>query len=59
MVRGGFGQFYENMNGLNYRNAVVSNGLASQQSSVSGNYNNALAPNQQTVFRKCLWADVP
>jgi len=49
VVRGGFGQFYENMNGLNYRNAVVSNGLASQQSSVSGNYNNALAPNQQTV----------
>jgi len=49
VVRGGFGQFYENMNGLNYRNAVVSNGLASQQSSVSGNYNNALAPNQQTA----------
>jgi hypothetical protein len=49
VVRGGFGQFYENMNGLNYRNAVVSNGLASQQSSVSGNYNNTLAPNQQTA----------
>ncbi len=47
VVRGGFGQFYENMNGLNYRNAVASNGLASQQSSVSGNYNSALAPNQQ------------
>jgi hypothetical protein len=27
VVRGGFGQFYSNMNGLNYRNAVVSNGL--------------------------------
>ena len=27
--------FYTNMNGLNYRNAVVSNGLASQQSEVS------------------------
>src|ERR1039457_3311552 len=27
VVRGGFGQFYTNMNGLNYRNAVVSNGL--------------------------------
>ena len=31
VVRGGFGLFYTNMNGLNYRNAVVSNGLASQQ----------------------------
>src|SRR5580704_4978809 len=30
VVRGGFGEFYTNMNGLNYRNAVVSNGLASQ-----------------------------
>jgi len=27
VVRGGFGQFYTNMNGLNYRNAVVSNAL--------------------------------
>jgi hypothetical protein len=47
VVRGGFGQFYTNMNGLNYRNAVVSNGLASQQSSVSASYNPALPPNQQ------------
>jgi len=47
VVRGGFGQFYTNMNGLNYRNAVVSNGLASQQSSASVNYNSALLPNQQ------------
>ncbi len=46
VVRGGFGQFYTNMNGLNYRNAVVSNGLASQQSSVSASYT-AGAPNQQ------------
>ena len=38
VVRGGFGQFYSNMNGLNYRNAVVSNGLASQESSVSASY---------------------
>ena len=37
-MRGGFGQFYTNMNGLNYRNAVVSNGLPSQQSSVSASY---------------------
>jgi len=47
VVRGGFGQFYTNMNGLNYRNAVVSNGLASQQSSVSIPYVSG-APNRQT-----------
>jgi hypothetical protein len=47
VVRGGLGQFFDNMNGLNYRNAVVSNGLASQQSSLSATYNPALAPNQQ------------
>jgi len=47
VVRGGLGQFFDNMNGLNYRNAVVSNGLASQQSSVSSSYNPALPPNQQ------------
>jgi len=46
VVRGGFGEFYTNMNGLNYRNAVVSNGLASQQSSVSITYT-AGSPNQQ------------
>ena len=47
VVRGGFGIYYTNMNGLNYRNAVVSNGLASQQSSISQSYNPALGPNQQ------------
>jgi len=47
VVRGGLGQFYDSMNGLNYRNAVVSNGLASQQSSVSSTYNPTLPPNQQ------------
>jgi hypothetical protein len=46
VVRGGFGRFYTNMNGLNYRNSVVSDGLASQQSSVSLSYT-AGAPNQQ------------
>ena len=46
VVRGGFGQFYTNMNGLNYRNAVISNGLASQQSEVSAQYDGG-APNQQ------------
>jgi hypothetical protein len=46
VVRGGFGDFYTNMNGLNYRNAVISNGLASQQSSVSVSYNGG-PPNLQ------------
>jgi hypothetical protein len=46
VVRGGFGMFYTNMNGLNYRNAVVSNGLPSQQSEVNAQYNGG-APNQQ------------
>lgn len=49
VVRGGFGMFYENLNGLNYRNAVVSNGLLSQQASALVNYDQSLAPNQQSV----------
>jgi Carboxypeptidase regulatory-like domain/TonB dependent receptor len=49
VVRGGFGQFFDTMNGLNYRNAVVSNGLASQQSTVNASFNPNLAPNQQTA----------
>jgi hypothetical protein len=49
VVRGGFGDFYTNMNGLNYRNAVISNGLASQQSEVNASYTPTLGlPNQQT-----------
>jgi hypothetical protein len=47
VVRGGFGKFFENFNGLNYRNSVISNGLLSQQASVSLGYNFNLAPNQQ------------
>ena len=47
VVRGGFGDFRTNLNGLNYRNTVVSNGLASQQSSVSQQFDPALNPNQQ------------
>jgi hypothetical protein len=47
VVRGGFGMFYTNMNGLNYRNAVISNGLASQQSEVGAVFNPALPPGQQ------------
>jgi hypothetical protein len=59
VVRGGFGEFYSNMNGLNYRNAVVSNGLASQQSSVSVNYA-AGAPNQQVpTFPNILPSNSP
>lgn len=46
VVRGGFGMFYTNMNGLNYRNAVISNGLASQQASVNAAYDGGV-PNQQ------------
>ena len=48
-VRGGFGVFYENFNGLNYRNSVITNGIPSQQSSVSISYDSTLAPNQQAV----------
>ncbi len=46
VIRGGFGMFYTNMNGLNYRNAVASNGLASQQTSASVSYSSG-PPNQQ------------
>jgi len=59
VVRGGFGQFYTNMNGLNYRNAVISNGLASQQSSLSVSYT-AGPPNQQApTFPNILPASSP
>ncbi len=49
VVRGGFGMFYENFNGLNYRNSVIANGLSTQQSSASITYDPTLAPNQQPV----------
>jgi Carboxypeptidase regulatory-like domain len=59
VVRGGLGMFYTNMNGLNYRNAVISNGLASQQSSVSAQYNGG-APNQQApTFPNILPSNSP
>src|SRR5580692_11669699 len=59
VVRGGFGDFYTNMNGLNYRNAVVSNGLASQQSEASTSYNGG-PPNQQLpTFPNILAANSP
>jgi Carboxypeptidase regulatory-like domain/TonB dependent receptor len=47
VLRGGFGDFYTNMNGLNYRNAAISNGLATQQTSFETSYTSG-APNQQT-----------
>ena len=47
VVRGGFGRFFENLNGLNYRNSVISNGLLSQQASVSLAYDPTLSPKQQ------------
>src|SRR5262249_52958553 len=49
VIRGGFGMFYENLNGLNYRNAVVSNGLLSQQASASVGYDSSLSPDQQVA----------
>jgi hypothetical protein len=51
VVRGGFGLFYENFNGLNYRNSVISNGTLSQQASVTYVYgaNGSQIPNQQTA----------
>jgi hypothetical protein len=59
VVRGGFGDFYTNMNGLNYRNAVISNGLPSQQSSANASYT-AGAPNAQApTFPNILPASSP
>jgi hypothetical protein len=57
VVRGGFGQFYTNMNGLNYRNAVVSNGLASQQTSVNSTYNGGPPNAQVPTFPNILPAN--
>jgi len=59
VVRGGFGQFYTNMNGLNYRNAVVSNGLVSQQSSASVSYNSGPPSKQVPTFPSILPANSP
>ncbi len=59
VVRGGFGQFYTNMNGLNYRNAVVSNGLASQQSSVNTSYTTGSPDQQVPTFPNILPANSP
>jgi len=59
VVRGGFGDFYTNMNGLNYRNAVVSNGLASQQSSASVSYIGGPPNQQEPTFPNVLPGNSP
>jgi len=48
VIRGGFGLFREILDGINYENSVVSNGLATQQASTFVGFDNTLAPNQQT-----------
>ena len=50
VVRGGFGLFYTNMNGLNYRNAVISNGLPSQQEEASSSYTSGAPNNPQNTY---------
>jgi hypothetical protein len=50
VVRGGFGKFYSNMNGLNYRNAVISNGLPSQQTEASASYSSGAPNNPQSTY---------
>jgi hypothetical protein len=50
VVRGGFGQFYTNMNGLNYRNAVISNGLASQQVEANSSYTSGAPNNPSSTY---------
>ncbi len=59
VVRGGFGMFYTNMNGLNYRNAVISNGLASQQSEVNAAYDGGIPNQQMPTFPNILPSDSP
>jgi hypothetical protein len=59
VVRGGFGVFYTNMNGLNYRNAVASNGLASQQTSASVSYSAGPPNEQEPTFPNILPASSP
>src|SRR5580658_10220378 len=59
VVRGGFGLFYTNMSGLNYRNAVISNGLVSQQSEVSASYASRPPRQQEPTFPDILPASSP
>ncbi|MHB8754355.1 MAG: carboxypeptidase-like regulatory domain-containing protein [Candidatus Acidiferrales bacterium] len=49
VVRGGFGLFREILDGINYENSVVSNGLATQQASTFvGCFSGCAVPNQRT-----------
>lgn len=48
VVRGGFGMFYNILDGINYEDSVISNGLASQQSSLAASFNKILPPNAQS-----------
>jgi hypothetical protein len=57
VVRGGFGDFYTNMNGLNYRNAVISNGLASQQTSFEASYSSGPPDQQAPTFPNIIPAN--
>ncbi len=59
VVRGGFGMFYTNMNGLNYRNAVISNGLATQQSEVNASYDGGVPNQQAPTFPNILPSNSP
>jgi hypothetical protein len=59
VVRGGFGEFYTNMNGLNYRNGVISNGLASQQTEANAMYISGLPNRQAPTFPNVLPANSP
>jgi hypothetical protein len=59
VLRGGFGLFYTNMNGLNYRNAVASNGLASQQTSASTMYSSGPPNEAVPAFPEILPSNSP
>jgi len=59
VVRGGFGEYYTNVNGLNYRNGVISNGLPSQQSSVNASYISGPPNLQVPTFPAILPANSP
>jgi hypothetical protein len=48
VVRGGFGVFREILDGINYENSVIANGLASQQATFFHFFDSTLQPNQQT-----------
>ena len=59
VVRGGVGMFYTNMNGLNYRNGVISNGLARQQTEVNASYDGGVPDQQAPTFPTILPSNSP